>query len=106
MRGDKTTLMQVMKGGLSTDIARQAASTVDQILNKGQARYQLVRTDHRQGWVGAEVVYRYPQGQTGTIYWVVVKDGPVWKVDPQATQDQISMPSAGQRRVVGFNTPR
>ncbi len=105
VRHDNETLKRVTKGSLETEVAQFELTAVEQVLKAG-ARYQLVRTDHRAGWVGAEVVYRSPNGQTGTIYWVVVKDGPTWKVDPEATRDQMSMPRAGSRQVVGFNTAR
>jgi hypothetical protein len=102
---DAKELGEVTTTNLADADTKLAVNVVSTILVSGNARYRLLMTDHQKGWIGAEVQYVYPNGQTRTIYWVVRKVGRDWKVDPTATRQIMSMPAGTAGRLVGFNTP-
>lgn len=103
---DAQTLNEVTMGGTQSQDVREAVSAIGSFLIQSGARYRLLRTDHRGRQVGAEVVYIFPSGQTRTIYWIIVKSGNSWKVDPTATNRVMSMPPGAASGIVGFNSPR
>jgi hypothetical protein len=103
---DAQALNEVTTAPLADEDTKLAVNVVSSMLVSGNARYRLLMTDHQKGWIGAEVQYIYPNGQSRTIYWVVRKIGRDWKVDPTATRKVMSMPAGTGGRLVGFNTPR
>lgn len=94
LQRDAETVNDVTVGGLKDPPTEQEVSNIYGYLQRG-ARYRLLGTDHRGRWVGAEVQYIFPSGRTATYYWVIVKRGPQWKVDAEATERLMSMPPQG-----------
>jgi hypothetical protein len=103
---DPRKLAQVMTGQLSDPPNVEYVDLVGSLLVGQNARYRLLRTDHRDGKVGAEVQYLLPSGKTTTIYWVLSKVGPDWRVDPALTQKIMPMPVQDNGGLVGFNNSK